>query len=137
MPTARMWIWSCGCAGREGRCRLARAPAERTSTRRRLGPGSARKDFLTGYGRGYLLRKWGVLTPRRLPGVLARELVALRGTGAVDRNLAGVRGRLRGLREARKSEPYPLPATLPDAPGLRSTLWRRWRRRVRLRRSAE
>ncbi len=30
-----------------------------------LGSGSARKNYLMGYGRGYLLRKWGVLDRRR------------------------------------------------------------------------
>ena len=38
-----------------------------------------------------------------------------------------------GLREARTREPYPLPAALPDPPRFASTLWRRWRRRARLR----
>ena len=81
-PTGRTSTWSCACAAPGGRCRLAtdaRGTHEHSAT---LGPGSARKDYLIGYGRGYMLRKWGVLTPRRLPGVLARELVAGRRTGA-------------------------------------------------------
>ena len=72
-----------------------------------LGSGSARKDYLLGFGRGYVLRKWGVLRPRRLPAVLARELALTAGQAVVDRNLGGARGRLRGLRAARASEPYP------------------------------
>ena len=48
-----------------------------------------------GYGRGYLLRKWGVLGPRRVPAVLARELDLGAGQAVVDRNLGGLRGRLR------------------------------------------
>jgi N-acetylglucosaminyl-diphospho-decaprenol L-rhamnosyltransferase len=114
-----------------GSCRLARSARGTHRHSATLGAGSARKDYLAGYGRGYLLRKWGVLSPRRLPAVLARELVLCGGQALVDRNLAGVRGRLRGLREARTREPYPLPATLPDAPRFASTVWRRWRRRVR------
>jgi N-acetylglucosaminyl-diphospho-decaprenol L-rhamnosyltransferase len=114
-------------------CRLA--PLARGTHRHSatLGPGSARKDYLAGYGRGYLLRKWGVLTPRRLPGVLVRELALSAGQALADRNLAGARGRLRGFREARDREPYPSPEALPGAPSLAGTLRRRWRRRRRLR----
>ena len=62
-----------------GSCRLARSARGTHLHSASLGAGSARKDYLAGYGRGYLLRKWGVLTPRRLPGVLARELVLCGG----------------------------------------------------------
>jgi N-acetylglucosaminyl-diphospho-decaprenol L-rhamnosyltransferase len=114
-----------------GSCRLARGALGTHQHSGTLGPGSPDKDYLAGYGRGYLLRKWGVLGARRLPAVLARELVLCGGQALVDRNLGGVRGRLRGLREAQKREPYPLPARLPGAPRFVSTLWRRWRRRAR------
>jgi GT2 family glycosyltransferase len=120
-----------------GLCRLAsgaRGTHEHSAT---LGSGSARKDYLTGYGRAYVLRKWGVLTPRRLPAVLARELVLSAGQAVVDRNLGGARGRLRGLRATRASEAYPSSEALPDPPTLASTLRRRWRRRSRLRRRAD
>lgn len=102
-----------------------------------LGSGSARKDYLTGFGRGYVLRKWGVASPRRLPGLLARELTLSAGQAAVDRNLGGARGRIRGLIAARPSEAYPGPEMLPDPPALGSTLRRRWARRARLRRRAD
>jgi GT2 family glycosyltransferase len=114
-----------------GSCRLARSARGTHRHSATLGAGSAHKDYLAGYGRGYLLRKWDVLTPRRLPGVLARELVLCGGQALVDRNLGGVRGRLRGLREARVREPYPDTAALPDPPRFASSLWRRWRRRAR------
>ena len=65
---------------------------------------------------------------------VARELALCGGQAVVDRNLGGVRGRLRGLRDADPSEPYPPPDALPDPPTLVSTLRRRWRRRSRLRR---
>ena len=59
---------------REGhRCRLApdaRGTHEHSAT---LGAGSAEKNRLTGFGRGYVLRKWGVVTPRRAaPGARPR-----------------------------------------------------------------
>jgi N-acetylglucosaminyl-diphospho-decaprenol L-rhamnosyltransferase len=118
-------------------CRLApeaRGTHQHSAT---LAPGSARKDYLAGYGRGYLLRKWGVLTPRRLPAVAARELLVGAGQAIADRNLGSVRGRLRGLREAEATEPYPPAELLPDPPSLAATVRRRWRRRARLRRRAE
>ena len=120
-----------------GSCRLAkdaRGSHEHSAT---LGPGSRRKDYLMGYGRGYLLRKWNVATPRRLPGIVARELVIGGGQALVDRNLGGVRGRMAGLRAGRPSEPYPAGELAPDAPSLAATLRRRRRRRARVRRRAE
>lgn len=117
-----------------GRCRLvrdARGVHEHSAT---LGSGSRRKDYLLGYGRAYLLRKWGVLTPRRIPGVLGRELVLSAGQMVVDRNLGSAHGRLDGMRAAPAREPYPPPGVLPMPPSLGSTLRRRWRRRARLRR---
>jgi N-acetylglucosaminyl-diphospho-decaprenol L-rhamnosyltransferase len=117
-----------------GSCRLAkdaRGLHEHSAT---LGSGSRRKDWLMGFGRGYLLRKWNVVTPRRLPGVIAREAYLSAGQALVDRNLGGVRGRVQGWRAAEPSEPYPSAALPPDPPSLPSTLRRRWRRRARMRR---
>ena len=116
-------------------CRLAsgaRGTHEHSAT---LGSGSRRKNYLIGFGRGYVLRKWGVLSPRRLPAVAARELTLSAGQAVVDRNLGGVAGRLRGLRAAKPSQAYP--EALPGAPSLPSTLGRRWRRRARMRRRAD
>ena len=118
-----------------GRCRLARDARGTHEHSATLGSGSARKNYLMGYGRGYVLRKWGVLSPRRLPAVLVRELSLGAGQMLVDRNLGGVRGRARGLREAGATLPYPSEAVPADPPGFASSLGRRWRRRVRLRRA--
>jgi N-acetylglucosaminyl-diphospho-decaprenol L-rhamnosyltransferase len=120
-----------------GSCRLAPGARGLHWHSATLGPGSERKDYLMGYGRGYLLRKWGVLEPRRLPAVLARELALSAGQVLMDRNLGAVRGRVRGLRAGRRSEPYPSAATPPDPPSLAATLRRRWRRRARLRRRSD
>ena len=116
-----------------GVCRLAkdaRGTHEHSAT---LGSGSADKNYLIGYGRGYVLRKWNVLAPRRIGPVLARDLVICAGQAVVDRNVAGIRGRIRGLRAGRRSEPYPAAELPADGPGLRQNLGRRWRRRSRLR----
>jgi GT2 family glycosyltransferase len=116
------------------RCRLVRALGvhEHSAT---LGSGSARKDYLMGFGRGYLLRKWSVLNVRRAPAVLARELAICAGQAVVDRNIAGVRGRVNGMRAA-APRGYPVRALQDEGPSLTASLLRRWRRRMRLRRAA-
>jgi N-acetylglucosaminyl-diphospho-decaprenol L-rhamnosyltransferase len=121
-----------------GRCALApgaRGAHEHSAT---LGPGSPRKNYLAGFGRAYVLRKWGVLRPRRLPGVIARELGVCLGQGLVDHNLAGVRGRLRGFLAATPTKEYPadlLPAGAST--GTWDALRRRAARRTRIRRRRE
>jgi len=120
-----------------GTCRLAKSALGVHDHSATLGPGSARKDYLAGYGRGYLLRKWSVLSPRRLPGVLVRELGQMTIQAAMDRNLGPLRGRVHGLRAARSREPYPPPGVLGEPPSVAETVRRRWRRRARLRRRAD
>jgi GT2 family glycosyltransferase len=117
-----------------GRCALAKEARGTHRHSATLGPGSARKDYLAGYGRGYLLRKWSVLSPRRLPSVLLRELGQAALQSAIDRNLGPIRGRVQGLRAGAESEPYPPPEVLGDPPSLANMVRRRWRRRARLRR---
>jgi N-acetylglucosaminyl-diphospho-decaprenol L-rhamnosyltransferase len=114
-------------------CRLAaraRGTHEHSAT---LGSGSARKNYLIGFGRGYVLRKWGVLSPGRLPAVLARDLALCAGQAVIDRNLAGLRGRVHGLRAGRRAYDYPADGVAGTGRSARSTLARRWRRRARLR----
>jgi N-acetylglucosaminyl-diphospho-decaprenol L-rhamnosyltransferase len=120
-----------------GSCRLAKGASGLHEHSATLGSGSRRKDYLMGYGRGYLLRKWNVITPRRLPGIFARELAVCAGQAVVDRNVGGVRGRVQGFRAGTPSEPYPPAVMLPDPPSLAASLGRRWRRRARLRRRSE
>ncbi len=116
-----------------GRCRLAREARGIHRHSATLGAGSARKDYLAGYGRGYLLRKWGVLAPRRVPAVLVRELGLSFLQAVMDRNLGPIRGRVNGLRAGRRSEAYPPAEVLGDPPSLPEAARRRWRRRSRLR----
>ena len=97
-----------------------------------LGSGSSRKNYLMGYGRGYVLRKWQVVNARRLGPVLVREGVLCAGQAIVDRNVAGVRGRIDGYRSAVELERYPEGIGL-EASGAAETLRRRARRRSRLR----
>jgi N-acetylglucosaminyl-diphospho-decaprenol L-rhamnosyltransferase len=89
------------------RCRLApeaRGTHRHSST---LGPGSRRKDYLMGFARGYLLRKWGVVNARRAPGVVVREAAICAGQALIDRNLAGVRGRREGWARAAAAAEFP------------------------------
>ncbi len=116
------------------RCALAREAIGDHEHSATLGSGSARKNYLMGFGRGYVLRKWQVLNPRRLAPVLVREGVLCAGQAVFDRNLAGLRGRVRGYREAEQLERYPSGLAVAGARGgAASTLRRRARRRVRLR----
>jgi N-acetylglucosaminyl-diphospho-decaprenol L-rhamnosyltransferase len=117
-----------------GRCALAKEAGGTHRHSATLGPGSARKDYLAGYGRGYLLRKWNVVSLRRLPSVLVREVPQAVIQSIVDRNLGSVRGRVNGLRASAPSEPYPPPEVLGDPASLAAMVERRWRRRARLRR---
>jgi GT2 family glycosyltransferase len=121
-----------------GRCRLtseARGLHEHSGT---LGSGSARKNYLMGFGRGYLLRKWSVpADPPRLATALAADAVICAGQVAIDRNLAGLRGRIRGYRASRPTYAYPgaVIDAQPRVPGLLADLGRRGRRRIALARS--
>jgi GT2 family glycosyltransferase len=104
-----------------------------------LGPGSARKNYLMGFGRGYVLRKWGVLRrPSRLAQALVVDGTVCAGQLLVDRNLAGIRGRARGLRAVRRRRSYPGPLLADQGVTDRTlrTLRRRAHRRARLRRAA-
>jgi N-acetylglucosaminyl-diphospho-decaprenol L-rhamnosyltransferase len=119
-----------------GRCRLAKDARGTHQHSATLGAGSPRKDYLAGFGRGYLLRKWSVSSARRLPAVLLREIGQAAVQTAMDRNLGPVRGRIDGLRAGRAAEAYPSAEVLGNPPSLWSAVLRRWRRRARLRRTA-
>jgi N-acetylglucosaminyl-diphospho-decaprenol L-rhamnosyltransferase len=67
-----------------------------------LGARSARKYAMTGWSRGYLLRRYGVMSrPSTALQALGRELVVCAGQLVRDRTLAGTRGRLGGWRDGR------------------------------------
>lgn len=119
-----------------GRCRLAADAGGTHEHSATLGSGSAAKNYLTGWGRGYTLRKWGVMgSPRRVVSVIARETVICAGQAVIDRNVSGVRGRVRGWRAGAEVDALPYPAELGAIGGgssLLGTLRRRFDRRRRL-----
>lgn len=116
------------------RCRLvpgARGTHHHSQT---LGSGSPEKNYLMGFARGYLLRKWGVWSPRRAPAILARESTICLGQVVLDRNLGGLRGRLAGARAGAGARAYPKEVIdLSPGGGKAGSLRRRARRRLRLR----
>ncbi len=67
-----------------------------------LGAASGRKYGFTGWSRGYMLRRYGVMgRPGAALRVLAAEGAICAGQALGDRTVAGLRGRLRGWRDAR------------------------------------
>jgi GT2 family glycosyltransferase len=119
-------------------CALAREARGTHAHSATLGSGSAEKNRLMGFGRGYLLRKWSVVGGARALRVLAGDGVICAGQALFDRNLAGLAGRLRGARAASRSFQYP--GDLLKAyrsPAMRDDLRRRFQRRRRLNRLRE
>ena len=86
---------------------LARAAHQRSST---LGDRSADKYALTGWSRGYLIRRYGVMrSPNGFIRTLVAETVVGLGQLVLDHTAQGIRGRFRGWRAARGLPPRPLP----------------------------
>jgi N-acetylglucosaminyl-diphospho-decaprenol L-rhamnosyltransferase len=82
------------------RCRLAADARAVHAYSASLGAGSAAKYERTGWSRGYMLRRYGVMSrPRDAIRVLATEGAIGAGQLLLDRSAAGLRGRLRGWRE--------------------------------------
>jgi N-acetylglucosaminyl-diphospho-decaprenol L-rhamnosyltransferase len=93
-------------AARGGRCRLAPGARALHAYSASLGAASARKYARTGWGRGYMLRRYGVMrNPRLALRALVCEGALCAGQLLRDRTAAGLRGRLRGWREAGGLEP--------------------------------
>jgi N-acetylglucosaminyl-diphospho-decaprenol L-rhamnosyltransferase len=96
-----------------------------------LGSGSAAKNRLMGWSRGYLLRRYGVLRePRLLLPALVREFVIAGGQVVVDRNVDGLYGRLAGWSAAGGLPRRPRPrAALLDVSTVEALRMRSLRRR--------
>lgn len=70
---------------------------------------SAWQRWHGGFGRGYLLRRYGVLRTRIAPRALLTEAIVVVGDALVSRDLAAGKGRLAGWRAARTRPRLPLP----------------------------
>jgi GT2 family glycosyltransferase len=96
-----------------GRSRLAPQAQAIHAYSASLGAGSGSKYACTGWSRGYLLRRYGVMRDPALAGrALACEAAIGLGQAFRDRTAAGIRGRLRGFRAA-KGLPYREVGTAP------------------------
>jgi GT2 family glycosyltransferase len=62
-----------------------------------------------GFGRGYLLRRYGVLRTRAAPRALMTEAIVMVGDAIVSRDLAASAGRLAGWRAAGRKPRLPTP----------------------------
>ena len=75
------------------RCRLAPAATALHAYSAGLGAGSGEKYARTGWSRGYMLRRYGVMSrPRDAVRVLAAEGAICAGQLLMDRTAAGLRG---------------------------------------------
>ena len=92
-------------------CALAPMHGRSTATRSPLERATGDKYAMTGWSRGYLLRRYGVTASARLaPQAFAREAIVCAGQLLSDRTLAGLRGRIRGWRAAEGLDRRPVPA---------------------------
>jgi GT2 family glycosyltransferase len=112
------------------RCRLAPDARAIHSYSASLGAGSGEKYARTGWSRGYMLRRYGVMSrPRDALRVLATEGALGGGQLLLDRSAAGLRGRLHGWREGGGLEPRQLDrARLLDLSAREALALRRRRR---------
>jgi N-acetylglucosaminyl-diphospho-decaprenol L-rhamnosyltransferase len=93
-------------AARGERCRLAPEARALHAYSASLGAASARKYAWTGWSRGYMLRRYGVMrSPRLALRALACEAALCAGQLLRDRTAAGLQGRLRGWSDAAGLEP--------------------------------
>jgi N-acetylglucosaminyl-diphospho-decaprenol L-rhamnosyltransferase len=88
-----------------------------------LGARSGRKYAMTGWSRGYLLRRYGVTaTPRLAMQALGREAAICAGQLLRDRTLAGAGGRINGWRAAKGLAHRQLPQAVVTPLSLRRAL---------------
>jgi N-acetylglucosaminyl-diphospho-decaprenol L-rhamnosyltransferase len=76
------------------------------------GRGSASQRRRSGFGRGYLLRAYGLLRTRYALRVVATELVVCLGDLVLSRDTAAIRGRWSGWRAGRHADARPSSRTL-------------------------
>lgn len=99
-------------AAHGGRCALAPEARVLHAYSASLGAASARKYAWTGWSRGYMLRRYGVMrSPRLAMRALACEGALCAGQLLKDRTAAGLKGRLRGWRDGAGLEPISVSGT--------------------------
>jgi N-acetylglucosaminyl-diphospho-decaprenol L-rhamnosyltransferase len=112
------------------RCRLAPDARALHAYSASLGTGSGDKYAHTGWSRGYMLRRYGVMSdPRDAFRVLASEGTICAGQLLIDRTTCGLKGRLRGWRDAAGLERRDANAVELSETSMREALRLRRRRR--------
>jgi GT2 family glycosyltransferase len=113
------------------RARGWRSRAEPSAVATHLGSATAGRRSAwqrerSGFSRGYLLRRYGVLRGGALPRTLLTEALVVAGDAVLSRDLAAGRGRLRGWRAASSLARIDVPDGAVDASiGLRDSMARR------------
>lgn len=93
-----------------------------------LGHRSASQRRYAGFGRGYMLRRYGLLRGRSALRTLSTEAIVVLGDLVISRDLAALRGRLCGWQAGRARPRLALPAEAVDESiGFRDSLAQRWR----------
>jgi N-acetylglucosaminyl-diphospho-decaprenol L-rhamnosyltransferase len=111
-------------------CALASAARALHGYSQTLGAASGAKYVRTGWSRGYLLRRYGIMrSPAAAARVLAAEGAICAGQLLFDRSPRGLTGRLRGWRDARGLPRRDTPGEGLTDLGLREALALRRRRR--------
>ncbi|MGZ4245992.1 MAG: glycosyltransferase family 2 protein [Solirubrobacteraceae bacterium] len=92
-----------------------------------FGHRSAGQRWRSGYARGYLLRRYGLLRGRTAPRALATEAIVAAADIVVSRDTAAARGRVAGWRSARglPHRPWPPPEAIDHRIGFLDSLRRR------------
>jgi N-acetylglucosaminyl-diphospho-decaprenol L-rhamnosyltransferase len=112
------------------RCRLAPEARAVHAYSASLGAGSGGKYARTGWSRGYMLRRYGVMSrPRDAARALAAEAAICAGQLLGDRTAKGIGGRLRGWRDGAGLERRPIAGEALVDISLREALALRRRRR--------
>ena len=113
-----------------GRCNLAAEARAVHAYSATLGAGSGDKYARTGWGRGYMLRRYGVMSqPGPALRALAAEATICAGQAIADRTAKGAGARLRGWHDARGLTRREVEESGLLDMSLREALRRRWLRR--------
>jgi N-acetylglucosaminyl-diphospho-decaprenol L-rhamnosyltransferase len=88
-----------------------------------FGKGSAGQRQRSGFGRGYVLRRYRILRSRQAPRALVTELAVILGDALISRDLAALRGRRAGWKAAggQPARTLPPPDAIDHTIGLRES----------------
>lgn len=93
-----------------------------------IGIRSAAQREASGFARAYFMGRYGVLRSSAAPRALVTELIVASADAVLHRDLAALRGRIRGLRASRRMPRQPMPPSDAREPqiGFFQSLWMRW-----------